>query len=70
MQTTFSTSSRRDLGEGLVLRWSTAEDAERIATLLSMAFREKAEEPPNTNVMRTAKAATTTLEAARPTIYT
>jgi len=52
MQTTFSTSSRRDLGEGLVLRWSTAEDAERIATLLSMAFREKAEEPPNTNVMR------------------
>ncbi len=52
MQTTFSTSSRRDLGEGLVLRWSTVEDAERIATLLSMAFREKAEEPPNTNVMR------------------
>lgn len=52
MQTSMSTSSRRDLGDGLVLRWSTAEDTERIATLLSMAYRDKADEPPNMNIMR------------------
>ncbi len=52
MQTAISTSYRRDLGDGLVLRWSTAEDTERIATLHSMVHRDKAEEPPNTNVKR------------------
>jgi GNAT superfamily N-acetyltransferase len=52
MQTAFSTSYRRDLGDGLVLRWSTAEDTERIATLHSIVFRDKAEEPPNTNAIR------------------
>src|SRR3989440_294843 len=52
MQTAISTSYRRDLGDGLVLRWSTAEDAERIATLHSMVHRDKAEEPPNTNVKK------------------
>jgi len=52
MHTAISTSYRRDLGDGLVLRWSTAEDTERIATLHSMVHRDKAEEPPNTNVMR------------------
>ena len=51
MQTAFSTSYRRDLGDGLVLRWSTAEDTERIATLHSIVFRDKAEEPPNTNAI-------------------
>src|SRR5258708_14820078 len=53
MQTTLGTSYRRDLGDGLVLRWSTAQDTERIATLLSMVYRDKADEPPNTNAMRT-----------------
>src|SRR2546421_7284746 len=52
MQTAIGTSYRRDLGDGLVLRWSTAEDTERIATLHSMVHRDKAEEPPNTNVKR------------------
>ena len=52
MQTAISTSYRRDLGDGLVLRWSTAEDAERIATLHSMVHRDKAEEPPNSNAKR------------------
>ncbi|MFL5587901.1 MAG: GNAT family N-acetyltransferase [Ktedonobacteraceae bacterium] len=52
MQTAISTSYRRDLGDGLVLRWSTAEDTERIATLHSMVHRDKVEEPPNTNVKR------------------
>jgi len=52
MHTAINTSYRRDLGDGLVLRWSTAEDTERIATLHSMVHRDTAEEPPNTNVMR------------------
>src|SRR5258707_7914189 len=51
MQRTLGTSYRRDLGDGLVLRWSTAQDTERIATLLSMVYRDKADEPPNTNAM-------------------
>lgn len=52
MQRTFGTSYRRDLGEGLVLRWSTAEDTERIATLLGTVYRDKADDPPNSNAMR------------------
>lgn len=35
----------RDLGDGLLLRWSTADDAERIGTLYNHVFRRKAEEP-------------------------
>jgi hypothetical protein len=38
---------RRDLGNGLILRWSTAEDTENIAQLCSMVFRDKADEPAN-----------------------
>jgi hypothetical protein len=38
---------RRDLGDGLVLRWSTAEDTENIAQLVGFVFREKADESPN-----------------------
>ena len=51
MHTVLSPFYRRDLGDGLVLRWSTAQDTERIATLHSMVHREKADDPPNTNVM-------------------
>ena len=36
---------RRDLGDGLILRWSTAQDTENIAQLCSMVFRNKADEP-------------------------
>src|SRR6266566_5287293 len=46
---------RRDLGDGLVLRWSTAQDTENIAQLVGFVFREKADEPPNdflANVVR------------------
>src|SRR6478752_6597219 len=38
---------RRDLGGGLVLRWSTAADVERIGQLYSFVFRNKPEDPPN-----------------------
>ncbi len=43
---------RRDLGAGLVLRWSTVEDTENIAQLCSIVFRDKEDEPPNENIMR------------------
>jgi hypothetical protein len=42
-------SYRRDLGDGLVLRWSTAADAEGLARLYSHVFRENAEAPLNTH---------------------
>jgi len=39
------------LGDGLVLRWSTPDDTEKIAALTGHVFREKAEEAPNLNMM-------------------
>ena len=42
-----SATYRRDLGDGLILRWSTANDTEKIAQLCSMVFRNKADEPAN-----------------------
>ncbi|MCS6840843.1 MAG: GNAT family N-acetyltransferase [Roseiflexus sp.] len=36
-----------DLGNGLVARWSTATDQERIAKLFSHVFRRSADDPPN-----------------------
>jgi GNAT superfamily N-acetyltransferase len=47
-----SATYRRDLGDGLILRWSTAEDTENIAQLCSLVFRRKAEEPPNEHMSR------------------
>jgi hypothetical protein len=41
-------SYRRNLGDNLVLRWSTAADAERLGELYSHVFRESAEAPLNT----------------------
>src|SRR4051812_43327009 len=38
---------RRDLGGGLVLRWSTAADVEAIGQLYGFVFRDKPEDPPN-----------------------
>jgi len=46
------TSYRRNIGDGLILRWSTAEDAERIAVLHSQVHRDKADDPPNLSVAR------------------
>ena len=42
---------RRDLGNGLILRWSMVEDIEKIAQLTGMAFRSKADDPPNVRTM-------------------
>ena len=38
---------RRDLGNGLVLRWSTAADTANIAQLVGLVFRDKESDPPN-----------------------
>ncbi len=37
---------RRDLGDGLLLRWSTAADVERLATFYGLVFRRKEQDPP------------------------
>src|SRR5262245_53374955 len=42
---------RRDLGGGLVLRWSTAADADAIGQLYGFVFRGKPEEPLNASMM-------------------
>ncbi|HUY77674.1 MAG TPA: GNAT family N-acetyltransferase [Ktedonobacterales bacterium] len=42
---------RRDLGDGLVLRWSTAADAERLGLFYSLVFRETAESPLNQHII-------------------
>jgi hypothetical protein len=38
----------RELGDGLVLRWSTPADADAIAELVAYVFRDREDEPPNT----------------------
>ena len=43
---------RRDVGNGLVMRWSTAEDTERIANLHGLVHRDAAEDPPNITAMK------------------
>ena len=42
----------RHVGNGLVMRWSTAEDTERIAKLHGMVHRDAAEDSPNVLAMR------------------
>lgn len=42
----------RDLGNGLVMRWSTAEDTERIANLHGLVHSDAAGDPPNNTAMR------------------
>ena len=41
---------RRDLGDGLVLRWSNAADVEGIAQLYGYVFRTKEQDPLNANL--------------------
>ena len=41
---------KRALGNGLLLRWSEANDTEEIVYLTSMVFRDDADEPPNTQL--------------------
>ena len=38
---------RRNLGDGLVLRWSTAADTANVAELVGRVFRNKESDPPN-----------------------
>ena len=44
---TTGTLEHRDLGDGLILRWSTAEDTEGLAQLTGMVFRNSSDEPVN-----------------------
>jgi GNAT superfamily N-acetyltransferase len=43
-------AERRNLGNGLCLRWSSADDTEEIAYLASVAFRDSAEAPLNVHL--------------------
>jgi len=43
-------SYRRDLGGGLVLRWSTAADAERLSEMYVEAFQHEKNTPPSPNL--------------------
>ncbi|HEX8994989.1 MAG TPA: GNAT family N-acetyltransferase [Ktedonobacterales bacterium] len=42
---------RRDLGDGLTLRWSTSADADRLARFYGQVFREREQDPPNLRAM-------------------
>ena len=43
-------TERRNLGNGLSLRWSSADDTEEIAYLASVVFRDSAEAPLNVHL--------------------
>jgi predicted N-acetyltransferase YhbS len=45
-------SYRRELGDGLVERWSTSEDTEKIARLMGEAFKMTADSPPDEWTMK------------------
>src|SRR5581483_1452731 len=44
-------SYRRDLGGGLVLRWSAAADADGVARLMGLVWRNGPADPPNPRVI-------------------
>jgi GNAT superfamily N-acetyltransferase len=46
---------RRELGGGLLQRWSTPEDTENIAQLCGMVFRDKEDEPFNIHMMESVR---------------
>jgi GNAT superfamily N-acetyltransferase len=46
---------RRELGGGLLQRWSTPEDTENIAQLCGMVFRDKEDEPLNIRMMESVR---------------
>ncbi len=48
-------SYRRDLGDGLTLRWSTTDDAEGVAQLMGMIWRNSADEPINVRMVEAAR---------------
>ena len=43
-------SYRRDLGDGLVLRWSTSADVDELARLYGNVFRQRVSQPPNRTI--------------------
>ncbi len=45
----YDLSITRDLGNGLLLRWSSSEDTEELVYLNSMVFRDSVDAQPNTN---------------------
>ncbi|HEY6285834.1 MAG TPA: GNAT family N-acetyltransferase [Ktedonobacteraceae bacterium] len=49
--TAAAASYRRELGGGLLQRWSTPEDTENIAQLCGLVFRDKEDEPLNIRMM-------------------
>lgn len=53
--TTAAPNYRRELGEGLIQRWSTPEDTENIAQLCGMVFRDKEDEPLNLIMMNSVR---------------
>jgi GNAT superfamily N-acetyltransferase len=50
-----STDAPRDLGDGLLLRWSTAADTEKVAALVGKVFRGREDEGPNYGLMDTVR---------------
>lgn len=48
--TAYYMTTTRDLDDGLVVRWSTADDIEDLVYLNSMVFRDSEDEPPNSNL--------------------
>lgn len=50
--TATSPDYRRELGGGLIQRWSTREDTENIAQLCGIVFRDKEDEPLNSDMVR------------------
>src|SRR6266568_4134235 len=46
---------RRELGGGLLQRWSTPEDTENIAQLCGLVFRDKEDEPHNIRMMESVR---------------
>lgn len=44
---------RRDLGDGLIQRWSTTADTDRLAQLMGMVWRSSEDDPPNPRSMET-----------------
>lgn len=46
-----SPNYRRELGQGLIQRWSTPQDTENIAQLCGVVFRDKEDKPLNMRMM-------------------
>src|SRR5438270_3542611 len=53
--TAASPNYRRELGEGLIQRWSTPEDTENIAQLCALVFRDTEDEPLNVRAMESVR---------------